>query len=146
MSKLAAQIIKGRVEDFHVKLVGKNFEEDVCERTFDTPYNYQPFTIAAIKGLLELMVKETVSYVSAPYLAKDRNISVTESKIDHYDKFNDLIVLKVKTDKEEKTIGGTVFNDGMGRILFIDDFYLDVIPNGVFLYLRTMIDLVLSEE
>lgn len=136
MSKLAAQIIKGRVEDFHVKLVGKNFEEDVCERTFDTPYNYQPFTIAAIKGLLELMVKETVSYVSAPYLAKDRNISVTESKIDHYDKFNDLIVLRVKTDKEEKTIGGTVFNDGMGRVLFIDDFYLDVVPNGVFLYFK----------
>jgi len=70
MSKLAAQIIKGRVEDFHVKLVGKNFEEDVCERTFDTPYNYQPFTIAAIKGLLELMVKETVSYVSAPLSCK----------------------------------------------------------------------------
>jgi len=24
----------------------------------------------------------------------------------------------------------------MGRILFIDDFYLDVIPNGVFLYFK----------
>ncbi|MCA1927748.1 MAG: phosphoglycerate dehydrogenase [Calditerrivibrio sp.] len=134
MGKLAAQIIKGRVEEFHVKLVGKNFEEDVCERTFDTPFSYQPFTIAAIKGLLEVTQGETVSYISASYIAKDRNINVLESKFSTYDKFNDLIVLKIKTDKEERLIGGTVFNDGIGRVLFIDKFYLDVIPNGTFLY------------
>lgn len=134
MGKLAAQIIKGRVEEFHVKLVGKNFEEDVCERTFDTPFSYQPFTVAAIKGFLEVTQGETVSYISASYIAKDRNINVVESKFSTYDKFNDIIVLKIKTDKEERLIGGTVFNDGIGRVLFIDKFYLDVIPNGTFLY------------
>ncbi|MEF3254850.1 MAG: phosphoglycerate dehydrogenase, partial [Deferribacterales bacterium] len=106
MGKLAAQIVSGRIEECHVKLVGKNFEEDVCERTFDIPFNYQPFTIAAIKGLLEFSLKETVSYISASYLAKDRNINVVESKLPTYDKFNDLVVLKIKTDKEEKIFGG----------------------------------------
>lgn len=134
MAKLAAQIIKGRVESFGVTLVGKRFEEDVCERTFDTPFSYQPFTIAGIKGLLEVSLKETVSYISASYLAKDRNIEVIEQKLDVYDKFNDLIVLKIKTDKESKVFGGTVFNDNVGRVLFIDNFYFDVVPKGIFLY------------
>ncbi len=134
MAKLAAQIVKGRVESFGVTLVGKRFEEDVCERTFDTPFSYQPFTIAGIKGLLEVSLKETVSYISASYLAKDRNIEVVEQKTDVYEKFNDLIVLKIKTDKETKVFGGTVFNDNVGRVLFIDNFYFDVVPKGIFLY------------
>ncbi|ADR19040.1 phosphoglycerate dehydrogenase [Calditerrivibrio nitroreducens] len=134
MAKLAAQIIKGRVETFNVTLVGKRFEEDVCERTFDTPFSYQPFTIAGIKGLLEVRLKETVSYISASYLAKDRNIEVLEQKLDVYDKFNDLVVLKIKTDVEEKVFGGTVFNDNIGRVIFIDNFYFDVVPKGIFLY------------
>ncbi|MGB9731059.1 MULTISPECIES: phosphoglycerate dehydrogenase [Calditerrivibrio] len=134
MAKLAAQIIKGRVEAFNVTLVGKRFEEDVCERTFDTPFSYQPFTIAGIKGLLEVSLKETVSYISASYLAKDRNIEVLEQKLDVYDKFNDLVVLKIKTDVEEKVFGGTVFNDNIGRVIFIDNFYFDVVPKGIFLY------------
>jgi D-3-phosphoglycerate dehydrogenase len=134
MAKLAAQIIKGRVEAFNVTLVGKRFEEDICERTFDTPFSYQPFTIAGIKGLLEVSLKETVSYISASYLAKDRNIEVLEQKLDVYDKFNDLVVLKIKTDVEEKVFGGTVFNDNIGRVIFIDNFYFDVVPKGIFLY------------
>jgi len=134
IAKLAAQMIKGRVESFGVVLVGKKFEDDICERTFDTPFSYQPFTIAGIKGLLEVSLKETVSYISASYLAKDRNIEVIEQKLDVYDKFNDLVLVKIKTDKESKVFGGTVFNDNIGRLLFIDNFYFDVVPKGIFLY------------
>jgi len=134
IAKLAAQMIKGRVESFGVVLVGKKFEDDICERTFDTPFSYQPFTIAGIKGLLEVSLKETVSYISASYFAKDRNIEVIEQKLDVYDKFNDLVLVKIKTDKESKVFGGTVFNDNIGRLLFIDNFYFDVVPKGIFLY------------
>lgn len=136
MSKLAAQIIKGRVEELSVTLVGKNFEDDVCERTFDTPFSYQPYTIASIKGFLEVSLRETISYINAPYFAKDRNILVKESKTDSLRKYNDLVVFTVKTDKDEITLGGTVFADKVGRIVFIDDFRIDVIPEGNLLYFK----------
>lgn len=136
MSKLTAQIIKGRVEELSVTLVGKNFEDDVCERTFDTPFSYQPYTIAAIKGFLEVSLRETISYINAPYFAKDRNILVKESKTESLRKYNDLVVFSVKTDKDEITLGGTVFADKVGRIVFIDDFRIDVIPDGNLLYFR----------
>jgi D-3-phosphoglycerate dehydrogenase len=134
MGKLAAQTTLGRPEEIRIVMVGKNFEEDLCERKFDVPFSYQPFTISALKGFLAVTLKETVSFINAPYLAKDRNISVEESKTDQFDKYNDLIVFKVKTDKSESTFAGTVFADNVGRVMLYNRFRLDMIPEGTFLH------------
>ena len=136
MGKLAAQIAQGRPEKITIVMVGKNFEEDLCERKFDVPFSYQPFTIGGIKGFLEVSLKETVTHINAPYIAKDRNIIVEESKTDQFDTFNDLILFILKTDKEETRIAGTVFPDKLGRIVLLDRFHLDVVPEGNFLQFR----------
>ncbi|MEC9492634.1 phosphoglycerate dehydrogenase [Flexistipes sp.] len=136
MGRLAAQITKGRAEAINVKLVGKNFEEDVCEKTFDTPFSYQPYTVAALKGFLQVSLMESISYINAPYFAKDRDIHVSESKYEYYEHYSDLIVLEVKTDKETKVLGGTVFTNNEGRVVFIDDFHIDMEPFGIYLYFR----------
>jgi len=136
MGKLAAQMVKGRPEMIRVIMVGKSFEEDLCERKFDVPFSYQPFTIAGIRGFLDVSLKESVTYINAPYIAKDRNITVEETKTDQFDKFNDLIIVVIKTDVEEKSIAGTVFADKLGRIVLLDRFHLDIIPEGTFLHFR----------
>jgi D-3-phosphoglycerate dehydrogenase / 2-oxoglutarate reductase len=136
MGKFAAQVAKGRPEAIRIIMVGKNFEEDFCERKFDVPFSYQPFTIAGLKGFLGVNIQDTVTFINAPYLAKDRNIDIEESKTDQYDKYNDLIVFSLKTDTEEITIAGTVFSDKVGRIVLLDRFRLDVIPEGTFLHFR----------
>jgi D-3-phosphoglycerate dehydrogenase / 2-oxoglutarate reductase len=136
MGKLAAQITQGRPEKITIVMVGKNFEEDLCERKFDVPFSYQPFTIGGIKGFLEVSLKETVTHINAPYIAKDRNIIVEESKTDQFDTFNDLVLFILKTDKEETHIAGTVFPDKLGRIVLLDRFHLDVVPEGNFLQFR----------
>ena len=136
MAKLAAQIVQGRPEKIKIVMVGKNFEEDLCERKFDVPFSYQPFTIAGIKGFLEVSLRESVTYINAPYLAKDRNIVVEETKTTQFDKFNDLILFNLKTDIAETTIAGTVFPDKLGRVVLLDRFHLDIIPEGSFLLFR----------
>ena len=136
MGKLSAQLAKGRTAQLTFVMVGKMFEEDLCERKFDVPFSYQPFTIAALKGFLDLSCPETVTFINAPYLAMDRNITVEESKTEQFDKFNDLIVFKVKTDVMETVIAGTVFADGLGRIVLYDKFRLDIVPEGTFLHFR----------
>lgn len=55
MGKAAAQLARGRASLIRVVMVGKMFEEDLCERKFDVPFSYQPFTIAALKGFLEVL-------------------------------------------------------------------------------------------
>jgi D-3-phosphoglycerate dehydrogenase len=136
MGKLAAQITKGRPEKITIVMVGKNFEEDLCERKFDVPFSYQPFTIGGIKGFLEVSLTESVTHINAPYIAKDRNITIEESKTDQFDKFNDLILFILKTDQEETRIAGTVFPDKLGRVVLLNRFHLDVVPEGNFLQFR----------
>jgi D-3-phosphoglycerate dehydrogenase len=136
MGKLAAQIMKGRPEMIKIVMVGKNFEEDLCERKFDVPFSYQPFTIAGLKGFLGVSLQESVTFINAPYIAKDRNIIVEETKTAQFDKFNDLIMFTLKTDQGEMDIAGTVFSDKMGRIVLLDRFHLDIIPEGTFLHFR----------
>ncbi len=136
MGKLAAQIMKGRPEMIKIVMVGKNFEEDLCERKFDVPFSYQPFTIAGLKGFLEVGLEESVTFINAPYVAKDRNIVVEETKTTQFDKFNDLILFSLKTDQGEMDIAGTVFSDKMGRIVLLDRFHLDIIPEGTFLHFK----------
>ncbi len=138
MGKLAAQMIKGRPEKIIVTMVGRNFEEDLCERKFDVPFSYQPFTIAGLKGFLEVALQQPVTHVNAPYIAKDSSLTVSESKTDQYDKFNDLILFNVQTDKEQLGIAGTVFADKTGRVVLLDQFHLDVIPEGNFLHFRIL--------
>lgn len=136
MGKLAGQLIKGRPGKIKITMVGKNFEEDLCERKFDVPFSYQPFTIAGLKGFLELGLYESVTFINAPYLAKDSDIEVEESKTAQYDKYNDLIIFDVETDREKITVAGTVFADKLGRIVMIGGFSLDMVPEGTFLHFR----------
>jgi D-3-phosphoglycerate dehydrogenase len=136
MGKLAAQIVKGRTEEVRVLMVGKGFEEDLCEKKFDVPFSFQPFTVAALKGFLEVSHQETVTFLNAPYLAQDRNITVQETKTEQFEKFNDLLVLIVSTDKGEMMLGGTVFSDNRGRVILLDGFRLDIILDGTFLNFR----------
>lgn len=136
MGKLAAQTVKGRAEEIRVVMVGKGFEEDLCEKKFDIPFSFQPFTVAGLKGFLEVSHRETVTFLNAPYLAQDRNITVQESKAEHFEKFNDLLVFIVRTDKSEMLFGGTVFSDNRGRVVLLDGFRLDIIPDGNFLNFR----------
>ncbi len=95
------------------------------------------FTIAGVKGFLAANLKETVTFINAPYFAKDRNITVEEAKTDQFDKFNDLVLLTVKTDTEERNFAGTrSFQTVYGRIVLLDRFHLDIIPEGTFLHFR----------
>ncbi|HUJ68698.1 MAG TPA: phosphoglycerate dehydrogenase [Syntrophorhabdales bacterium] len=138
MGKLAAQLTKGRPQELRFVMVGKMFEEDLCERKFDVPFSYQPFTIAAIKGFLEVSCKETITFINAPYIMKDRGVSVEESKTQQFDKFNDLVLIDVKTDLMNTIVAGSVFADGSGRVVLYDKFRLDIIPDGTFLHFRIM--------
>jgi D-3-phosphoglycerate dehydrogenase len=136
MGKLAAQVIKGRTEEIRVQYAGHIFKEDIIEPVFDSPLHYQPFTIAALKGFFEVILKEAVTYMNAPFYAKDRNVAIYESKTEHYERFTDIIFLFIKTESDEKIIGGTVLNDGIPRIVIFNEFHLDIIPEGTYLYFR----------
>jgi D-3-phosphoglycerate dehydrogenase len=93
-------------------------------------YDTKPMTVSVLKGLLTPMLKDVVNFVNAPILAKDRGIRVMESKTDTADDFLNLITLKVKTQKMESSISGTLFGKYEPRIVRLNAFRLEAIPEG----------------
>jgi len=136
MGRLAAQLISSSPNELILSMVGKRFENGFGERTFDSPFNYQPFTIAALKGFLEINLNDNVTFISAPYSAKDHHIIVMEQQLENYEKYNDLLVLKARTKDKELTITGTVYPDQRAYITSIDGYNLDLLASGNYLYFR----------
>lgn len=134
IGRLLSQVAKGRIEEVQITLVGSLFAEDVGEKVFDSPFRYQPFTFAVLKGLLEINLQEGVSFVSAPYYAREREISIVEAKAERVKNYSDMINVKVTTDQGSNTVGGTVFADLKGRIVSIDQFLVDMVAEGTFLF------------
>jgi len=134
IGRLLSQIANGRIEEVQITLVGSLFAEDIAEKVFDSPFRYQPFTFAALKGLLEVNLQDGVSFVSAPYHAKEREISIVEAKAERVKNYSDMIIVKITTDLGSNTVGGTVFADLKGRVVSIDQFLVDMVAEGTFLF------------
>ncbi|MBW1920222.1 MAG: ACT domain-containing protein, partial [Deltaproteobacteria bacterium] len=89
-----------------------------------------------LKGLLTPIVKDDVNFINAPYIASERGIKVVESKTSTSEDFSSLIMLRVKSLEGENIVSGTIFGKTMPRILRINNFYLEAIPEGHILFIR----------
>lgn len=70
--------------------------------------NTKPLTAVALKGLLEPLVS-SVNMVNAPAVAKERNITVSETTVDDVANYQSLIRIIVTTDKRSRDVAGTLF-------------------------------------
>ncbi|HEY3297150.1 MAG TPA: ACT domain-containing protein, partial [Armatimonadota bacterium] len=92
-----------------------------------------PVTRSVLKGLLQPVLQESVNVVNAPLLIESRGIRVTESKSCAPVDYTSLLAVKVDTDKGVKTISGTLFGKKDIRIVSIDDYQVDLVPEGYML-------------
>ncbi|MGC1401443.1 MAG: ACT domain-containing protein, partial [Thermodesulfobacteriota bacterium] len=99
-------------------------------------YDTKPMTVSVLKGLLTPILKDVVNFVNAPILARDRGIRVIESKTDTVDDFLNLITLRVKTPKMESSISGTLFGKYEPRIVRLNKFRLEALPEGHMLLIQ----------
>jgi len=114
-----SQILKGGMTEVSIEYQGEM-------AGFDT----KPMTVCVLKGLLTPILKDVVNFVNAPILARDRGIRVIESKTDTVDDFLNLITLRVKTQKMASSISGTLFGKYEPRIVRLNKFRLEAIPEG----------------
>jgi D-3-phosphoglycerate dehydrogenase len=87
-------------------------------------YKTRALTSAALAGLLRPMLHE-VNVVSAPIVAKERGIVVDETTREAPGDYENLITLTVTSERQERSICGTVFADGRPRIVDIKGIRMD---------------------
>jgi len=87
-------------------------------------------TAAVLKGILENVSSDTVSYVNAGILARERGISVTQTREDRHPNFGELITVTIRSNGLTRSVAGTVF-EGVGeKIVLIDGVMLNADPFG----------------
>ena len=108
----------GQLTESGIKQVQITYEGVVAQM------NTKALTSAAVADLLRPMLQE-VNVVSAPIVAKDRGIVVEETRRDTEGDFDSLITLAVVTDRQRRSVSGTVFADGRPRIVDIKGIRMD---------------------
>lgn len=109
----AGQITESRIEAVTIEYAGEVSD-----------LNCAPLTAAAIAGLLRPLLSD-VNMVSAPALAKQRGLQVAESKQESAGAFDSYIRLVVKTERQERSVAGTVFSDSKPRIIQVKSINLE---------------------
>lgn len=124
--KLAENIgsMQAQLADGHIKKVKIKYVGDLLK------YDLSPFTATIMKGMLTPILQDTVNFVNALVIAKERGITVVESKTAELQDFASLILVEVETDKVKNSIFGTLFTKVDPRIVRINDFYVDFVPEG----------------
>jgi len=95
-------------------------------------------TTAALKGLLAPFLKDEVNFVNAPMIAKERGIKVIESRNVEAEDFTNLITIHATAAERSNTVSGTIFGKHEPRIVRINTFRLEVIPEGHLLLIHNM--------
>lgn len=76
------------------------------------------------------ILNESVNYINAPLIAKERGIRVVESKSSEAKDYTSTISLTVKTAQEAGYAVGTIFGRQYLRIVRINKFTVEIIPEG----------------
>ena len=78
--------------------------------------NTRALTAAILTGLLRPLL-QTVNMVSAPAMAKERDIKVEEVRRDQQGVYESYIRLTIRTERTERSVAGTVYSDGKPRVI-----------------------------
>lgn len=122
LGALQAQLIEGQILQVDVHYYGQVAE-----------YETTPVTVSVIKGLLTPILADSVNYVNASFLAKERGIRITESKSSTASHYANLIQVEIKTDRKKSLVAGTAFTREDVRIVQMDHYDVEAVPEGYLL-------------
>ena len=120
VGKMAAQLALGGFVEIEIAFHGEIAKGSTA-----------PLRGAALKGVMSAV--EQVNEVSAPMVAKDRGIRVTETRSEESADFASLITVTLRGPAGERRVAGTLFGKREPRIVLVDSIALEVVPEGTIL-------------
>jgi D-3-phosphoglycerate dehydrogenase len=125
VGSFASQIFDDGVSEVSIELRGETAELTAA-----------PITIAVLKGVLSPGMQENVNFVNAPFIAKERGIEVKEVKSKDSGDYQSLLGVRLKSRKKELYVAGTLFSKKEPWILRIDNFNVEIVPEGTMLFMH----------
>ncbi|MBI3629273.1 MAG: ACT domain-containing protein, partial [Candidatus Rokubacteria bacterium] len=114
-----AQMAEGRMAEVRLSYAG-----ELTERPTES------LKLAFLKGLLNVILEERVTDVNAALIAKARGLRVVETSAPEAQDFSSLLGAALATDRGEWSVAGTVFHRREPRIVRVDGYPLEAVPQG----------------
>jgi D-3-phosphoglycerate dehydrogenase len=119
MGSFLGQLADGRMAEARLVYAG-----DVVERPTEA------LRSAFLKGLLNVILEERVTDVNAPMVARGRGLRVSETSTPESEDFTSLLGATLVTDRGEWSVAGALFKGREPRIVRIDGYPLEAVPQG----------------
>ncbi|MCL6636412.1 MAG: phosphoglycerate dehydrogenase [Alicyclobacillus sp.] len=120
---LLGQLAPGALSDIEIAYGGELAQQEV---------SFLSRTV--LKGLLGQRYGDEVNYVNAPALAEAAGITVREVKQPKSPVYTTLLSVSAATPQGRRRVAGTLYNGAGPRIVLIDDYRIDALPDGHMIY------------
>jgi D-3-phosphoglycerate dehydrogenase len=124
MGCLLAQLCKGPAREIAIEYAGEFPEPDLS-----------PVTTAILKGFLTPMVQDSVNFVNAKVMAGERGIKVSVARAPS-DEYINLVTVRAVANGAKHSVAGTIFGRKYPRLVKIDNFRLELPPQGRFILIH----------
>lgn len=125
LGSFLAQITEKRVAELNITYQGEMIIHDLS-----------PVTVAVLKGFLSSLLEDPmINFVNASFIAQERGINIIEAKSSKTEDFVSLITVSAKADNQVRSVCGTLIKSHEPRIVGIDQFSIESIPEGHLLVL-----------
>ena len=120
----AGQVTESPITEIEIEFVGTVGE-----------LNLKPLVSTLTASLLIPLVGEGgVNMVSAPIVARERGVKITEVRKDAQGAFGSYMRLTVTTEQQVRSVAGTIYSDGRPRFIQIKGINLEAEPQSYMLY------------
>lgn len=119
LGKIYAQMIRNPLKQININYSGSLLHSSASL-----------LSAAILKGLLSKLLTENINFINSPILAKEMGIKLNETKSDENLNYTNLLSVEFLSDKEKRFFAGTVFGNNEIRIVKIDNYFLEVKPEG----------------
>lgn len=118
LGKLFSRLTRESISEIEFEIMGEISEFDVSL-----------LTVAFLKGLLENISTDSVTYVNAPILAEERGILIKESKIRQTRDYVNMISVTTEGEKGKTTAGATLVGRNQEMFVNVLDYHVDIAPS-----------------
>lgn len=125
LGALQAGLVDGPILQLEIEVHGETVNELV-----------RAIAAAMLKGILRQTHEGPLNYINAPLLAEEANIKVTQTVSQAPVDYPNLISCRARWADGERLLAGVLFGSGEPRLVRVDHYSLEALPEGVLLMMQ----------
>jgi D-3-phosphoglycerate dehydrogenase len=118
-----------QISDFAIEEIILEYRGEVVE------HGVSPITSSVLKGVFTPILGNRVNIVSAPAIARERGVNIREITSRESEDYVSLVGITARSGDRQSYVAGTIFGRKEIRIVRVNNFDIEAVPVGNFLFI-----------